>query len=430
MKSLVAHACTWWDRFWFEPAGAPNLGVARLLFFGGVFLVYIREDFSGWAYVSTARWQPVWLFQVLSLDVYPAAALRAIEFAFLTSVLLGAVGLFTRPATITAAVLSAYYFGLPHNFGHTYHFDAIIVFAMATLAFARCGDAWSLDRLIALGRGRRPLLVPSGEYTWPSRVVWVLIALVMFGAGASKLRHSGLEWVYTDTLAIFLTRAHYHVSDADPLVGWGLWIAQQKPLVVALAALTIVIEFCFPIALLVPAARWFFVPAAALMLIGIRLLMGPTFGVFLLANVFWVRWDRVVDRIAVGHWPARGAAVIFDGDCGLCMRTVAVLRALDVGRRLAFLDAWRDWPSVHARFPALDQNACVAEMHLVRDDGRIFTGFDAYRALAWCLPLAAPIAPVLYVPGVRAVGCRLYTRIAASRTPAECAVKVVHANRG
>jgi len=40
------------------------------------------------------------------------------------------------------------------------------------------------------------------------------------------------------------------------------------------------------------------VPAALFLIIGIRSLMGPTFEQFLLINVFWVPWDRVLDWAA------------------------------------------------------------------------------------------------------------------------------------
>ena len=56
-------------------------------------------------------------------------------------------------------------------------------------------------------------------------------------------------------------------------------------------------ELGFLAALFSRYARLFFVPAAFGMLIGIRVLMGPTFGGFLILNVFWVPWSAVVDTV-------------------------------------------------------------------------------------------------------------------------------------
>jgi hypothetical protein len=35
------------------------------------------------------------------------------------------------------------------------------------------------------------------------------------------------------------------------------------------------------------------------------------------------------------------------------------------------------------------------------------TGFAAYRSIAWVLPIASPALPILYLPGVPAVGRRI-----------------------
>ena len=74
------------------------------------------------------------------------------------------------------------------------------------------------------------------------------------------------------------------VSDADPIGGLGLAIAQHTWLSRLLAASTLVIELGFVTALFFPWARLAFVPAGFALLVGIRVLMGPTFGGFLIAK--------------------------------------------------------------------------------------------------------------------------------------------------
>ena len=57
------------------------------------------------------------------------------------------------------------------------------------------------------------------------------------------------------------------------------------------------------------------VPAAIAMLIAIRAMMGPTFGGFLVANVFWVPWQAVASRVEM--WLAgrpRATAVTSEND--------------------------------------------------------------------------------------------------------------------
>jgi hypothetical protein len=173
------------------------------------------------------------------------------------------------------------------------------VVTLGILAWSRAGDAWSIDAWL---RGQdRP--APSGEYTWPIRMVWVMMALVFLAAGLSKVRYGGVAWVTSANLSIVLERAAYHVSDADPLSRAGLWLAAHPWLSRAVAALTLVIELGFVAALVSPFARAVLVPAAVGMLIGIRVLMGPTFGGFLLATVFWVPWDAAGARAAAWRRP-------------------------------------------------------------------------------------------------------------------------------
>ena len=429
MKSIARALIGRWQRFWFEPSSPTSLGVCRVLFYGALFAVYAREDFAGWASVSTGYWRPVWIFDVLGLQVLSAEWLRVLDMAWKIALILSAIGLATRLCMAAAFPLGLYYFGLPHNFGQTYHFDALVVFVLGIFALSRAGDAWSLDALFArarvASRGGAPVPPtppPSGEYTWPSRMVWVAMALVFFAAGASKLRRSGLEWITSDSLAIHLMRAAYHVSDADPIGPFGLWIAQSTLLTRALAATTIVVEFAFPLALVSRYARWFFVPSAFLMLVGIRVLMGPTFGTFLICSVFWVPWDRVGAWLGV-RWRRLGTfALAYDGGCGLCGRTIAIIRGLDLARRVDILEIRTDWATIAQRWPALQQGACAATMHVVGPDGTVTAGFDAYRTLARVLPLGWPILPVLYVPGVAAIGRRAYAAIAARRLRLGCAL--------
>ena len=88
-------------------------------------------------------------------------------------------------------------------------------------------------------------------------------------------------------------RAPYHVSDADPITTLGLAIARHAVAEPNARRGDVVRGAGFVSALFSRTARLVFVPAAFFMLIGIRVLMGPTFGGFLLANVFWVPWSAV-----------------------------------------------------------------------------------------------------------------------------------------
>jgi hypothetical protein len=292
MTGFLAAALRRWTAFWFEPAPPTNLAISRAAVYGPLAVFYAFHDFSVWGQLSPALYQPIWLFQTLHVPVFGASTLEALELIWKVSLFTAAAGLMTGVSCAVSAALGVYLLGLPHSFGQTYHFDAAIVFTFGILALSRCGDAWSLDAW-RRSRGRRAV-APSGEYTWPIRLVWVTLSLVFFAAGVAKLWTSGLEWIISDQMVLLLDRVQYHISDADPVTNWGSYISAHHWLARALAATTLIVETCYPLALLKTPLRPFIVAAGIAMIVGIRLLMGPTFEHFLLLNAFWVPWERVL----------------------------------------------------------------------------------------------------------------------------------------
>ena len=322
-----------WTRFWFEPAAASDLGLCRLFFFSGLLAFYLPEDFSGWGRVADALWMPIWIFEKAGIPRLGEKGLWILQWCWKAALLTSAIGLFTRASVLVSFAAGAYLLALPHNFGHVYHFDALLVFVLGALAVSRVGDAWSIDTLRKRDSGDRPPL--SGEYTWPIRLVWVLMALVFLGAGLSKLRHGGIEWVLSDTMRTFLVRAHYGVSDADPLVSWGLTLAQRPWAPRLLAAATIFVEVLFVLSVVSARARLFFVPAAFGMLIGIRTLLGPTFGGFLIANVFWVPWTTVGEQVRAWFSSKKQVTAMSDSGCPPTPLEAEAAASLHPGRRTA-----------------------------------------------------------------------------------------------
>ena len=271
-----------WMRFWFEPVEPINLGLCRVLCFGAFFLLYLDYDLT-------------------HRPVLSSGLLVVLQSVWKISLALSSIGLFTRISTVSAFILGMYLLGLPHYLGNENHYDALVVFVFGIMALSRCGDSCSIDRLIWKARhrndtsGQRPQI--SGEYTWPIRAVWVMFALIFFAAGVAKLRHSGLEWIFSDNIAVLLLRAQFRGISAVP---WGFFLAQHQWLTQLVAAATIAIEVGYPLTLFSRRARWILVPGAYSMQIGISLLMGITFIPFFICNLFWVQWACVGSRFASG----------------------------------------------------------------------------------------------------------------------------------
>jgi predicted DCC family thiol-disulfide oxidoreductase YuxK len=410
-----------WRRFWFEPTEPQTLGFCRLILMLGAFLYYAGRNYESWGYVRPSFWQSTWLFLHLHWHPLSPAAMGWLGFVWKAALLLAGIGLFTRVSCAIAFALGLYLIGLPNNIGKVDHNDAIVLWSFLVMAVARSGDAWSIDAMIRTARGKKPLGAHA-EYRWPLRMMQVLMAVVFCISGCAKLRTSGFAWAFSDNLRNTFIMQQYL---SDPPTNWALWIASQRWLCYTLALATLVFETGAPLALFSRTARLIIIPSLFLMQIGNELVLGINFRQFMLCYAFWIPWTdigRALRSSMKASAPDAKIAVLFDGSCGLCQRTMAVIRRADLLQKVEILDAMNEWPSIAARYPALDQDECLRIMHAVDSRGRVMTGFYAYRELCKAVPLGWLMLPFLYVPGVPTAGKIVYQRVADGRFRTGCAV--------
>lgn len=113
-------------------------------------------------------------------------------------------------------------------------------------------------------------------------------------------------------------------------------------------------------------------------------------------------------------FPGR-AVVLFDGECAFCRKSVGILKRLDWFGRLAY-QSGRELDRLPPSAEPLDPTRLVEEMHVVTPDRQhAHAGFNAFRWMAWRLPLTTLIAPLLYLPGVLWLGNRAYRWVARNR---------------
>jgi predicted DCC family thiol-disulfide oxidoreductase YuxK len=107
--------------------------------------------------------------------------------------------------------------------------------------------------------------------------------------------------------------------------------------------------------------------------------------------------------------------VLYDGQCPMCQKSVAILKRLDWLGRLAYHDA-RDTGRLPAADVPLDSQKMLEEMHLLTPSrDRAYAGYRAFRWIAGRLPLAWAIWPLLFLPGVPWLGNRVYRWVAKNR---------------
>lgn len=109
------------------------------------------------------------------------------------------------------------------------------------------------------------------------------------------------------------------------------------------------------------------------------------------------------------------ALVLYDGECPLCLKSVDLLKRFDWLGKLAYVNV-REAQKVPPRQPPLEPKRLLEEMHLITPDGKhVYHGYEAFRWMAWRLPLFCWLAPLLYVPGIPALGQRIYLWVARNR---------------
>lgn len=105
---------------------------------------------------------------------------------------------------------------------------------------------------------------------------------------------------------------------------------------------------------------------------------------------------------------------IYDGLCVLCRQSRKIIDALDWLHRIEFLDI-HNWSEVERRYPTLDFETAMGQMHAVTSDGRLIGGFEGVRRLLRDLPLGFPIWLILHIPGMNWLGNKVYRFIARNR---------------
>jgi predicted DCC family thiol-disulfide oxidoreductase YuxK len=223
-------------------------------------------------------------------------------------------------------------------------------------------------------------------------------------------------------MPFFLQRAQYHITDAEPLANWGLWIARHVWASRLLAFMGLSLELAYPIAVFSKRLRYLVAASGVMMQTGIAVLMGPNFYQMILCQLLWFPLDKILNWILLPFSGEKTYAVVYDGSCGLCQKTIAAIKSLDLLSHVEILDAVNQWPEIHRRFPALDQERCLEDMHAVSIAGKVRVGFEAYRGLAWVLPLGWLTLPIFYFPGVALIGSRVYRAVADGRHTGSCAI--------
>lgn len=282
--------------FFFSSGRPQELGYCRVVFYLWLFLFYLplmdtygSQNVSAFADVGDVFRQPIFPFGLLGEWVVPHPWIDLLVAMWKVSLLLSCVGLFTRTSMWGAFLLGSYVIGLPFNYGTMTHTGGTLVIGLGIMALSRAGDAISVDAWWR-GRAGRPAAQPGGEYRWPIRFIWVLLATIYFCSGISKWINNGAGYLNPDVMAGFFRQRSF-AWYTQPLTDWGYRLAEVRWFCTAASAWTLFGETFFWLSLVSRRARMVLVPAMFLTHIGVAALLGPQFFQFLSLYVFWIPWS-------------------------------------------------------------------------------------------------------------------------------------------
>lgn len=389
-----------WRRYWFSPASLTNLGIARVLVATILLWLDGTTRFLGVAFTPPAFWTPIGLLRGLGIGQPSLPLLQWLS--SVNVVLLGAValGVFTRTALALLVPLQLYLESLLNCFGKTSHGTIPDLYALLFLLLAPCDRGFALGAIWRRARaaGAGPTAPPSRMSTfagWPLDLLFVELAAYYCLSGLAKLRDGGLAWA--DGYAL----QYYLLLMRTP---GGMWLASHLWLCAVLSMLVLAFELGAPLGIL---RRWrpLVLGGGVLFHLSTWYFMDIWFWPIVALYALFVPWTRLGTTIARRTgFTHRSLRVAYDGACAPCRQTVSVLRDLDLASKLAFVDVAPPARGGH-----------VSGSHVVvgtRGD------MDGLRRLAWALPAAWPLAPLLYVPGTRWLGRRLLSAMAHLRAAA------------
>lgn len=332
---------------------------------------------------------------------------------FLVSCFLVMIGLFHRAAGWTAVVTGWYVYGIPQFFGKADHHHHLLWF-MAILASSTCAEVLSVSSIFkAIRRADEgyPLEAPqkSVRFALPLRFIWFLIGIIYFFAGFWKFMKSQWHWAFSDNLKYQMYAKWFELGGWTP----GFRIDHHPWAYKLSGVATILFEVSFIVLILFPMLRWVAVVGGLMFHNMTNAFMAISFTALQVCYTAFLNWSDIFRWIGKRLFKD-DLYVLFDGNCKICRRTIAILQRFDVFGRIAYVNAL-DHPQLERLGLAwVDSVELFQDMHAISGKSK-WKGYDAYRKLTLRIPWFWPVWPLLWVRPVPDIGKIIYRKVADSR---------------
>lgn len=405
-----------WNRMWFQerntlPLDIVRIGIAfAMLYTYGMFSPYLVEFYTdtGWLPRDTIQKQIEYRWNI-SVLFYIGEAWQIWVFhgLFLSCCFAMLVGWYTK--WVKWFVWLAHLSYALRNNGITYGVDSILSSLLLMMCIAPIGYNLSLDRVRELRRAKRNNLdVVPPRYTsrWGFaciRLIQIQMAVLYFFSSIDKLQ--GKMWWSGDALWVAVSNFEFNNIPID-------WLANHYWLVNLLTYATLIIEMGYFFLIWDKRTRPYFLAGAFFLHIGIALFMGLYFfaTVMMAGHIIFLHHDWLAAWGKAWRGKFGNIEMIYDGDCGFCRRSMEGFLAFD-GLGQIKTRNFRIQPSPQVSVEQLEE-----ALYVVTRNGRILSGFDAYRYVVLRVPGLWWMVPFFYMPFVsRAIGVPLYAWIAHNR---------------
>lgn len=415
----------------FRPVSAVPFGLLRMGWAMAGILTLLPQVNRVWLFYSDQGvFPPEWaanysrsLYRFTLLTyVHDPLAVQALFFLLLFSLACMAVGYRARLTTILSVVLMTSF--QEHSYAVFAGGDSVLRIVGFILMISPGIGAVSVDRLLAQERvwidEKRTLTRPTMP-AWPRLLLTWQMILIYVTAGWYKL----LDPMWRNGSGTVASMSHVEFAR----FGSGVWdvVAYFS---VPLSWGTIAWQLSWLVFLVPLSARrrlpgWLRHYRLAMLAVGVvfhaMILVLMDAGIFSIAMIAVYMgildqddYDALRDGInRLAKWRGR-IAVLYDGHCSFCRRTVLPLLLGDWLQRIMLVD-FQDEAARAAAAPDIDKIALDQALHVRFPDGRTGAGFDGIRLLAWHLPWLWPALPFLYLPGAAFLGRRAYRRVAENR---------------
>lgn len=415
----------------FKPISAVPFGLLRIGWAVAGFLTMFPQASRVWLFYSDQGvFPPEWaanysrtLYRFTLLTyVHDVWAVQALYMLLMLALVCMAVGYRTRLATILSVVLMTSF--QEHSYAVFAGGDSVLRIIGFILMIAPGIGALSLDRLLKQERvwiDEKRTLPRLQMPAWPRLLLTWQMILIYATAGWYKLLdpmwRNGSGTVASMSHVEFArfgkpvrdVVAYFSVPLSWGTIGWQIsWLIFLVPLSLRRRLPSWLRHY-----------RLYMLAIGVIFHLIILILMDAgIFSIAMLAVYLGIADQDDYDALAaginrLGKWRGR-IAVLYDGHCSFCRRTVLPLLLGDWLQRLELVD-FHDQASRLRAAPDIAMADLDRALHVRFPDGRTGAGFDGIRMLAWHVPWLWLTLPFLYLPGAALIGRLCYRKVAENR---------------